>query len=381
MTKNQSAKRILLCVNSDIGRSNTIGFRFGMVADALQHAGIETTLIARANYDQDRLVTVPWYRNYLARMLNGIRIYLLPQLSFRTFEVKLFDAFVLAQLKKDHAYDAIHFGESLPRAIAYAKAQGIKTFLDMPIGVIDYRHYKEQKKTVDDAYHPRVYAPFVDAALTTVDHVIAPSQFVSDSLTTAGYTVPRTIVPFGATLPATVDADYIAARAKKTPLTFVFAGNVNYRKGIDVLLAAWEAVKIPHARLVVCGRVYKEVKDVVALADSSVEFKGFVPMASVLAESHVFVFPTYVEGSAKAVYEAMSYGLPVITTPNAGSIIDDEKDGYIIPAGDVHALADRLQQLAVDRTLLAKMGTAARDHVAAYSWERYAESVISCYDI
>jgi glycosyltransferase involved in cell wall biosynthesis len=54
------------------------------------------------------------------------------------------------------------------------------------------------------------------------------------------------------------------------------------------------------------------------------------------------LFPTLSEGSANVVYEALSAGLPVITTPSAGSIIQDGVDGVIIPPRSAAHLAEAL---------------------------------------
>ena len=48
----------------------------------------------------------------------------------------------------------------------------------------------------------------------------------------------------------------------------------------------------------------------------------------------IFVLPSLVEGMAIAHLEAMAFGLPVITTPNCGSVISDSREGFIIPIRD-----------------------------------------------
>jgi glycosyltransferase involved in cell wall biosynthesis len=62
----------------------------------------------------------------------------------------------------------------------------------------------------------------------------------------------------------------------------------------------------------------------------------------------VFVFPSLCEGSAMVTYEALAAGLPVITTPNAGSVVRDGVDGFIVPIRDAEAIAAKLDLLARD---------------------------------
>ncbi len=74
-----------------------------------------------------------------------------------------------------------------------------------------------------------------------------------------------------------------------------------------------------------------------------------------------FVWPSCAEGTSKSVIEAMSHGLPVITT-NVGGLPDllTPGAGILIPPGDSSALADAMQCLASDPALRKQMGQAAR---------------------
>ena len=59
-------------------------------------------------------------------------------------------------------------------------------------------------------------------------------------------------------------------------------------------------------------------------------------------------------------YEALAAGLPVVTTPNAGSVVRDGVEGFIVPAGDVEAFTERIHQLVRDRDLRRWMADNAR---------------------
>ncbi len=75
------------------------------------------------------------------------------------------------------------------------------------------------------------------------------------------------------------------------------------------------------------------------------------------------LLPSLCEGSATAVYEALAAGLPVICTPNTGSVVRHGIDGYIVPIRDVHETAQILRQLADNPALLARMSESARERV------------------
>src|SRR5262249_31028803 len=99
----------------------------------------------------------------------------------------------------------------------------------------------------------------------------------------------------------------------------------------------------------------------------------------VFQRSDVFVFPTLSEGSALVTYEALSCGLPVITTPNAGSVVRDGREGFLVPIRDVETLCDRLARLRANPALPASLGRAARARAEEFPWSRYRSGLIAAY--
>jgi glycosyltransferase involved in cell wall biosynthesis len=155
---------------------------------------------------------------------------------------------------------------------------------------------------------------------------------------------------------------------------------VNYRKGINFLLEAWDEANLEDAELLICGRVYRSIqKEIKKYKNNNVKFLGFVDVKEYFKKSHIFIFPSLLEGSAKAVYEAMSYGLPVITTENAGSIIEDGKDGFIVDIGDVNGLIDKISYFYNNHNKIEEMGVNAFQKVKQYTWENYGKNVINLY--
>ena len=75
-------------------------------------------------------------------------------------------------------------------------------------------------------------------------------------------------------------------------------------------------------------------------------------------------------------YEALASGLPVVTTFNAGSLVRDGQEGYIIPLRDVDMLAAKLDRLRRDDTLREEMARRARRRVEPYTWTRYGETLV-----
>ncbi|MGB6057400.1 MAG: glycosyltransferase family 4 protein [Microthrixaceae bacterium] len=80
-----------------------------------------------------------------------------------------------------------------------------------------------------------------------------------------------------------------------------------------------------------------------------------------LTWADVLLLPSLSEGISNAVLEAMSSGLPVISTNcgGMGEVIDDGIDGYLVGVGDIHAMAERLSALGSDPDLRGRLGAAA----------------------
>jgi glycosyltransferase involved in cell wall biosynthesis len=91
-----------------------------------------------------------------------------------------------------------------------------------------------------------------------------------------------------------------------------------------------------------------------------------------LAWADVFLLPSICEGSALAIHEALAAGLPVVTTPNSGSVVRDGVDGYVVPVRDVDAIVDRLTRL-IDPVLRAEMGRNARARAAEFNKAIYTD--------
>jgi glycosyltransferase involved in cell wall biosynthesis len=94
----------------------------------------------------------------------------------------------------------------------------------------------------------------------------------------------------------------------------------------------------------------------------------------------VFVLPTLCEGMAMVHLEAMACGVPVITTPNCGSVVRDGVDGFIVPIRAPPAIADKVELLLTDRELRARMGRGARARAREFTWARYGERLIGALD-
>jgi len=156
-------------------------------------------------------------------------------------------------------------------------------------------------------------------------------------------------------------------------------GQIGQRKGVGYLLDAVDRLGAG-VKLTLLGRPLA-VPPVLKRAFERHRWIESAPHAEVLRlmrEHDVLAFPSLFDGFGLVILEAMAQGTVVIATPNtaAPDLLDDGRDGFIVPIRSADAIAGRLTQLAEDRGLLAQMSEAARQTAARRTWEEYRRKVI-----
>jgi glycosyltransferase involved in cell wall biosynthesis len=161
-------------------------------------------------------------------------------------------------------------------------------------------------------------------------------------------------------------------------------------KGLLDLIHAFRIVRAdaPDALLEIAGsgserrRLEREI-DALGLA-GTVKFLGWRTDLSQLLQSwDIFVLASFDEGFGIAALEAMAAGLPVVATAVGGvpELVSDGKTGFLVPRGDVAALAARLRVLLLDEERRSLMGVAAQVRAREeFTIERMVAAVAAVYD-
>jgi len=203
--------------------------------------------------------------------------------------------------------------------------------------------------------------------------IVVASSFTRRCLVESGVAAGKIcVIPYG------VDANAFAPgedRPRTGGIRFLYAGPVNARKGVPLLLDAWRALDAKDCVLTLVGSVAKYRQALIA-GITGVDPRGRVPhagMPGVYSSHDVLVFPSYHDGFGLVILEAMAAAIPVIATQAtaAPDLIADGEDGYVIPVGDATALAERMSWFVRDRDGARRMGRAAREKARQYSWEKY----------
>ena len=218
-----------------------------------------------------------------------------------------------------------------------------------------------------------------DLELAEADCIVVASRFTQRSLASCPEPPRRIeVVPYGAT-PAVARA-HVAAHDRSRPLRALFVGHLSQRKGLADLHEAIESVRGLVALTLIGPRA---TVDCPAL-DRVIEAHRWIPrvpharVLDLMTEYDVLVLPSLVEGFGLVITEALSRGLPVITTPHTGGpdLMTDGREGFIVPIRSPDAIADRLTRLAEDRDLLAAMAEAALATARRNPWERYEARIV-----
>ena len=193
------------------------------------------------------------------------------------------------------------------------------------------------------------------------------------------------IIPNGVDLP---DGGVPAPRERAVgdPLRVVFVGQVVERKGLPVLLRAFEALcaEVP-ATLTIVGATDDEVSPLLVDA-TGVTVLGRVSDArkrAALAAADVLCAPSLGgESFGMVLTEAFAAGTPAVASdiPGYRGVVTHGRDGLLFPRGDATALAETLRELALDPAQATRMGAAAAETAQRYAWPHVAQELVGVYE-
>ncbi len=269
-----------------------------------------------------------------------------------------------------------------------ARARKMLCVLDHASGfvTIEQELYNEQWRRYPDWGNPRettegllAYADRQRRELELADLVLVPSTFAKECLVRAGADPAKLAVlplAFG-----TKNGTSPVRERRDGPLRVLFAARQALLKGLPDLVEAFKLLPKSHfiGRVVGINRLPKAVQ---SQWPCNLELVGEVNRKDMAQHYHwadVFVFPTVCDTFGFVILEAMSFGLPVISTPNcaASDIIRDKQDGFIVPVRSPDAIADKLTWFRESAQNCLEMGRNAYERAKEYTLDRYRERLIA----
>ena len=191
------------------------------------------------------------------------------------------------------------------------------------------------------------------------------------------------IIPNGVDLRAALDGP----KPLNSELRLLFLGRAEERKGLPVLLRAFEALRgadVP-ARLTVAGATHEEVAPYL-MDEDGIEILGGVTEAQkwqLLHQADVLCAPSLGgESFGMVLTEAFASGTPVVASDIAGyrEVVRAGIDGVLVPPANPVELAETLHSLAFDPVHRLQMSSAARERAGRFAWPHVASEVERAYE-
>lgn len=207
--------------------------------------------------------------------------------------------------------------------------------------------------------------------LHLADYILVPSEHVKCTLAGVVPDEKIRLISYGA---PEVKPRPNMGRESGAPLRVLFVGNLGQHKGIGYLLEAMRMLGDKAELTLVGRRLHPNAKvDQACRHWRWHETLAHSQVLEIMLHADVLVLPSLSEGCALVVLEGLACGLPVVITPNTGSLafVRDGQEGFIVPIRRADLIAERLEVLQRDREMLAEMSRRAQATAAQYSWDRY----------
>jgi glycosyltransferase involved in cell wall biosynthesis len=172
------------------------------------------------------------------------------------------------------------------------------------------------------------------------------------------------------------------------PVTFLFVGTDPYRKGIRLLLEAWDQLSLRNARLICFAersvlQSHKILSYLVKHPD--IEMNPILTHRRFLAmydRVDCQILPSLEDSFSLVIADGMGAGKPAIVTEQTGiaDLITHGQDGYIVPSGSVEALKEAILYCYDHPERLREMGEAAYATAKRYSWSRFRDEFLTWLD-
>ena len=174
----------------------------------------------------------------------------------------------------------------------------------------------------------------------------------------------------------------VNARGATTPrLKVLFVGSMTQRKGLADLFSAMKLLNRPDVELIVLGA------PLLPLEFYQREYPDFVyepvrpnsEVRQLMLECDVLVLPSIVEGRAMVQMEALSCGLPIIVTPNAGAedLVEEQRTGFLVPIRAPEKLAETIGWIADHKEWVDEVRPAVLERARRSGWGKYTSKILA----
>ena len=218
------------------------------------------------------------------------------------------------------------------------------------------------------------------------DYISVPSEFVYNTFIQHGIQESKLIKnPYGVNL-----EEFYPVKKEDDVFRVIHCGGISYRKGIPYLVEAFSQLNLENAELWIVGSIDNEISNFInQFSNESIIFHGSKKQSDLywyLSQCDVFCLASIEEGLAMVQAQAMACGLPIISTTNTGGgeLVENDKNGFVIPIRDVEAIKEKILYLYNNKKTSERMGKQALETIRnGFSWgdygDRYAKNLEQIY--
>ena len=268
---------------------------------------------------------------------------------------------------------AKEFGMQCSYELPIAHWATVRRLLDEEV-----ERYPEWEPTLESTREPEEKLFRKEEELRLADRITCPSQFVLDSIPLEiSQKTPCQISPFGSPICEHIDFD---ASSKYDSIKLLFVGSMSQRKGLADLFEAMKLLKGEPVSLSILGQPSMPMD---FYRKQFSEFAYFPPCSNqkvreTMKAHDALVLPSIVEGRALVQQEALSCGLPILVTPNAGGedLVEEGITGHIVPIRSPEKIAEAIITLLANRNNKVMIQKLCQKKATQYTWSCYAQNII-----
>lgn len=270
------------------------------------------------------------------------------------------------------------FGLRASRAIQKKGVFHIHTLHDLqltlPSGLLIWG---EEDTFLNRSFARKMYEIAVKRAISNPDIILSPSKFLLDAYKERGFFKKSNVKVF----PNPTPSQRFPERQTRTPgpIRFVYAGQLEYHKGILLLLESLDSLDFPVELHIAGDGALSEEVDAWSQKDDRVRYHGFVHMANlvhILKLADAVVVPSLCyENSPTIIIESFKMGIPVIASNIGGipELVEDGVNGILIKPDNKEQLVNAMKKVANELATFWEKSEMIQEQAKQYNLKTYVD--------